>query len=253
MHVFDVTALPLTVWSTLATTAARDEVEFVTELRNLPEGWLAVAGLALVVAICWAVVWMYRREGRIGASRRVRASLALLRCAVLLTLAAVILEPVRIRVLRRWIDSYALLLVDDSSSMDLADVYRDESVAERVKRVLGKPELEPTRRTTVVDRVVNRDDRRFLRDLAGHNRVKLYTFGEEPELRGIIRAAREDAQARSSPGPSSDTLLGVDDVSIALAATGPATNIERAVRRAVESLGRAPIAAVSQPEPLPTR
>ena len=108
----------------------RDEEVFVTEFRNLPEGWLAVLGLGLALAVLWAVVWMYRREGRIGASTRRRMILAILRCAVFVTLGVVFLEPVRVRILRRWIDSYTIVLVDKSSSMDLVDTYRDAGSAE---------------------------------------------------------------------------------------------------------------------------
>ena len=98
----------------------RDEEEFVTELRYVPEGWLAVAAVAGVALICWAVVWMYRYEGRRGSSGRTRAALAVLRCMVLVTLGVILLEPIRVRILRRWIDSYTVVLLDSSSSMDLA-------------------------------------------------------------------------------------------------------------------------------------
>ncbi len=233
-----------TIWSLLAVVVTHDEEEFVTELRHLPEGWTAVGGIALVVGLCWAVVWMYRREGRIGASMRVRMTLAVLRCAVLVTLAVILLEPVRVRILRRWIDSYALVLVDDSSSMDLTDTYRDQPTADRVKRALDRSALEPIRRTSVIEHVLNRDRRRFLRDLADNNRIKLYTFSDEPRLLGTIRATRERTGRSTDPNDGHETLLGFDDIPIELAPTGPATNMERAVRRAVESLGSAPVAAV---------
>ena len=56
---------------------------FVTELRHMPEGWFAVAGLALLAFLWWAVSWMYRTEGRVGASARVRGILAVIRGHVL--------------------------------------------------------------------------------------------------------------------------------------------------------------------------
>ncbi|RME37486.1 MAG: hypothetical protein D6788_09365, partial [Planctomycetota bacterium] len=88
--------------------AAREEVSYVTELRRLPEGWAAVGWLAAVGITLWAVVTMYRREGRIGASMRVRTALACVRGLVLLLLAVILLEPVSVRILRRWIDSYTI-------------------------------------------------------------------------------------------------------------------------------------------------
>lgn len=236
---------PFTVWilAMLFGAQTRDEEEFVTELRHLPEGWLVVAGLVLIGCICWSVVWMYRREGRVGASLRVRMFLAALRCVVLVILAVILLEPVRVRILRRWIDSYTLLLVDNSSSMDLADTYRDPPTAKRVQHLLRQPDLEPVRRSTIVDRVLTGDERRFLRDLTRNNRVKLYTFSDEPQLLGTLRATREQPARSNKPGERPEALLGVDDVSTGVAATGAATNIERAVRRALESLGSAPVAA----------
>ena len=47
------------------------------------------------------------------------------------------MEPVRVRILRKWVDSYTILLVDRSSSMDLTDSYRDEATAGRVKKLLN--------------------------------------------------------------------------------------------------------------------
>lgn len=237
----------LTIFQSLPLAGAltRDEEEFVTELRHLPEGWLGVAGLALLVAIVWAVFWMYRKEGRIGASARVRAFLACVRCAVLLMLAVILLEPVRVRILRRWVDSYTVLLVDESSSMDLADTYREESMARRVQRVVGDVGSEPLRRSDLAARVLKRDNRAFLRGLAKNNRVRFYGYSDEPRLRATIRATREGTESKGGAGAARpDALLGVKDVPIDVAATGPATNMERAVLRPVESLGSAPIAAL---------
>ncbi len=59
----------LTVGVTFVLAIPREEELYVTEFRNVPEGWAAVAGLALVVGLCWTAVWMYRREGRIGHRR----------------------------------------------------------------------------------------------------------------------------------------------------------------------------------------
>ncbi len=265
--------------------ATRDEELFVTEFRNLPEGWLAVLWLGVGLAVLWAVVWMYRHEGRVGASTRRRTALAVLRCAVFVTMMLILLEPVRVRILRRWIDSYTIVLVDNSSSMGLVDTYRDAASAARVRSALQVEALEPVSRDSVVDGLLRRDERRFLRDLAKNNRVKLYTFSHEPQLVGTIRAAREavgtpndaggvggfkpdvdgtdqevdmpssarakveDApgRARGSGGVArgaGTSLLGVDAVPTHFPATGRATNIERALRRAVESLGNAPVAGV---------
>jgi len=250
----------VSVWPVVVGAVTRDEETFVTELRHLPEGWPAVAGLVLLGVLLWAVVWMYRREGRIGASAGVRMFLATLRCAVFLILAVVFLEPVRVRILRRWIDSYTLVLVDDSSSMDLTDRYRDESSAARVQAVLGGERPQAVRRRDLVERILNRDDHKFFRDLASSNRVKLYTFSDDAKLQASIRANREASTTSSEPSggasshaerseasPSREQTLRFaqsDNIPAEFPATGPATNLDRALRRAVESLGSAPIAGV---------
>ncbi len=235
----------VSVWPIVVGAVTRDEQTFVTELRHLPEGWPAVAGLVLLGALLWAVVWMYRREGRIGAAMPVRMFLAMLRCAVLLTLAVIFLEPVRVRILRRWIDSYAVVLVDDSSSMDLTDRYRDESSAARVQAVLGGERPQAVRRRDLVERILDHDDHKFLRDLTSNNRVKLYTFSDDAKLQASIRANRETSTTSEvSGGPGAPGFSSLDELPTDFPAIGPATNLDRALRRAVESLGSAPIAGV---------
>jgi len=221
-----------------------DVEEFVTELRRVPEGWAAVAGIAILLAVGWAVVRMYRHEGRRGASLRARMVLAALRCLVLAALAFILLEPVRVRVLRRWVDSYTLLLVDNSSSMDLADTYRDAEAADRVANLLGTTAPAPVRRGALATEILDRESRTFLTGLAESNRVQLYTFSDEPKLQGNIVAATD------APGPQTQAVADderswrVADAPTTFPSTGPATNIERAVRRTVESLNGAPVAAV---------
>jgi len=238
--------LLISFWPILVGAVTRDEESFVTELRHTPEGWTAIASVALLVVLLWAVVWMYRREGRVGASPRVRMLLAMLRCAVLVTLAVIFLEPVRVRILRRWIDSYAVVLVDDSSSMDLTDRYRDESSAARVDTVWGSERPSPVRRREIVERILNREDHKFFRDLTGNNRVKLYSFSDVAKLQANLRASRESTATNSEPwgGPGAPGFSSLSDLPVEFPATGPATNLDRALRRAVESLGSAPIAGI---------
>ncbi len=225
--------------------ASRENETFVTELRNVPEGWWAVAGVALLGVLLWSVVWMYRREGRLGATMPARMFLATLRCLVLLALAVVLLEPVRVRIVRRWIDSYAIVLVDDSSSMDLTDRYRDAATADRVKSVLAVDSTSGVKRRDVVERLLGGEERGFLRNLQKNNRVKLYAFGEDARPLATLRASREDAPKTPSPTEGGvSRLFDVDEVALELPATGAATNVERAVRRSVESLGSSPVAGV---------
>ncbi len=232
------------IWPIVVGAATRDEESFVNELRLQPEGWTAIAGIALVGVLLWAVVWMYRREGRVGASTRVRMLLAMLRCAVLVTLALIFLEPVRVRILRRWIDSYAIVLVDNSSSMDLADRYRDESNAARISAVWEGERPASVRRQDLVERILNREDHKFLRDLANNNPVKLYSFSDDAKLQASLSASREQSNGNAEPSVDAPAFSSLELLPAAFPATGPATNLDRALRRAVEPLGSAPIAGV---------
>lgn len=226
----------------LLTALGAETETYVHEFRVAPTGWTAVGGLALVALLLWAAVWMYRREGRLGASMKTRMFLAVLRCLVLVTLAVIFLEPVRVKILRRWIDSYAIVLVDDSASMDLADRYRDEPTAARVRSVLGDEGNAAAPRRALVERIVAREDRKFLRDLAARNRVKLYTFSDTAKPLGNLRASRETAG--DDAASDKKTFLDIAEVPLDFAATGPATNLDLAVRRGVESLGSLPVAGV---------
>jgi len=227
----------------------RQEEQVVTELRYLPEGWVAVGVTALVAALLWCVVYMYRHEGRVGASGRVRGLLALIRCVILLLLCLIIFEPVSVRILRRWIDSYTVVLVDNSSSMDLADNYRDADAGQRVAKLMGTSSDGSPRRRDIARRILTEDDRSFLRELSENNRVKLYRFGDQIELAASIRATREGHAVRTLDRGKVDSaqrgsLEDVADADLDLDSSDAVTNIERALRRSVESMGNAPIAGV---------
>ncbi len=228
----------------LANSVTRDVEEFVTELRNVPEGWPLVALVSAVVAVCWLVGWMYRHEGRVGATLRARMILAAIRCAALLTLVLIIVEPVRVRILRHWVDSYALLLVDTSSSMDLADAYADAEAADKVKSFIADAGANPVRRADVMRAFLRKDNAAFLVGLAENNRVKVFTFGDEPKLEGTVLARREEAKPDADPTESAQRWWRVEESPTNFAVTGAATNVERALRRGVDSLGRSPLAAV---------
>lgn len=224
--------------------AARDVEEFVTELRWAPEGWWGLGLALLLLFLLWAVAWMYRHEGRAGATTRARMAMAVVRCLVLVILAVILLEPVRVRILRQWIDSYTIVLMDDSASMGLADAYRNEEEAARVRGVLGEGAALPARRVDVTEPLLRREDHRFLRELADRNRVRVFRFGDEAELIGAIPAAWERGRPGEDGSKEDSSADSVDPMSWKPAAADSTTNVERAVRRSVESLGGAPIAAV---------
>ena len=52
------------------------EVERRLEFAALPSGWWTVATMIVAAVLVYAIIWFYRREGRIGASLRVRMVMA---------------------------------------------------------------------------------------------------------------------------------------------------------------------------------
>lgn len=226
-------------------------VEVLIEFRWVPEGWWAVGGAAAVIAAVWLVFRMYRREGRSVASRSTRLFLAALRCAVLVLLVAVLLEPVRVEVLRRWVESHTLVLVDASSSMDLTESYRDPEERARVARALGVNEGDPVRRAELAAGVLGGPTQALLHQLALRNSVKLYEFDREARPVANLPANREGAPSpqfttpgANDPGGDPNSTKDPSTTDLTLRAGGPATNLDRALRRAVEAVGGAPVSGV---------
>ncbi len=212
------------------------------EFASLPSGWLAVGGLVLLLALVWSIFSMYRSEGRRGASLGMRMFLASLRGVVVLALAAVLIEPVLATYIHRWIDSYCIVLIDDSSSMDLRDRYPNTEDAARVKSVLAGGETLPVRRADVLTSVLKRDDNALLNGLAENNRVKVFTFSDTPKL--IATLAGPGDEPGSVVEEDDNAPVAVDRFEPTLTAQGPGTNVARALRRSIESLNGAPLAGV---------
>ena len=212
-------------------------VERRLEFANLPEGWLAVISAAVMLAVMWWVWKLYRSEGRSGASAAMRGLLAVVRCVVLLLLAAIWLEPVLATYLHRWIESHTLVLIDTSASMSLRDQYRHEEDDGCVKRFLAG--LEDDRgeqiggrsRLQLAQAALEAREGKFLARLAQRNQVEVCSFDDDVRLLRSIKAQRNESGTRVES-------LGN------LQAQGAATNVGRAIRRMVEGLGNAPVAAV---------
>ncbi|HEY3243525.1 MAG TPA: hypothetical protein VGM03_09255 [Phycisphaerae bacterium] len=215
----------------LASSADRVRIERRLEFAAVPEGWLALGGVVLLALLCWAVVWLYRREARRGASPRVRTVLAVLRCLVLVLCAVVALQPIIATYITRWIDSYTVVLVDESASMDLRD-------APDVHGSGGAPQ----RRLDQVDKLLSSDQQRFLRGLTANNRTSVYGFSDAPKLLYTLRAAGERGDTAAQSG--AHVLSDVTAARTEFAGTGAASDISRAVHRSVEGLGGAPIAGI---------
>ena len=98
---------------------------------NLPQHDSALYLLLGVVAAAAAILYLYRREGRM-LSRFARLGLAGLRFLTLAGVLAMLLEPAIIFTKREMIPSRLLILVDNSESMDFSDAYVDARQAKRI-------------------------------------------------------------------------------------------------------------------------
>lgn len=231
-----------TLAALLGQAADRVEVERRLEFEALPEGWTAVAGLALVGLGLWAVAALYRRETRGGASWRVRLLLASIRGGVLLGLAGIWLEPVLATYLTRWVESHCLILVDTSASMDLQDRYQNADRAARAAAVLGTAGTGPVRRIDLARRVLTGNDSEFLRELTRRNRVRVFQFGESLQSVCTLEARRSPGAAELSVvtpdgGPGQPAADLQERLHNSLAAHGSATNAVTALRQAVQRTG----------------
>lgn len=208
---------------------AADTIERSLEFANVPAGWSGVLGVVVLSVCLLAAGLLYRFEQRAGAPPRVRGSLAALRCTVILLLAAIWMEPVLATYIHRRNEAWTLVLVDGSASMGLQDRYRDPADAERVSAVLAGAETGGAPNITRWDlarTVLNADGGRLLNDLAESNPVQLYRFGDSLQPLG---------QATPTSQPNAGTTGPPD---------APASDIGRAVRGAVESLGGKPVAGI---------
>lgn len=184
----------------------------VFEFSRMPGGWSRLLFLTLLAAAGWAVVWMYRREARRGASARTRTALALTRCAVLLALAVIWLDPVLATSIVRTVTARVVVLVDASASMAIADPPDPAA---------GSPasaESQPPTRLARVETLLRADHNAWLRRLAEQNDLSLFTFGRQTRRLADFHAApRTDAQAPLPPLPDASQLEPATDLGDALA------------------------------------
>ncbi|MCH8912251.1 MAG: VWA domain-containing protein [Planctomycetes bacterium] len=236
----------MTQWTheyALPTLFAQVNVERRFELTRLPENWTAVLGLALLAGLCWWVVRTYRVEARAGSTMARRMFLAGLRCVVVLLLALIWLEPVLATYLHQRFESYTLVLIDGSSSIQIADHYLDaeeKQVLEDFFEQVGGDEVPPGPypRADLVELILKGNNGSFLKDLTRNNKVKLYTFADR-----TVRIATLKTNRTEHPDDDEEALA-VEALDIQLNHSGSATDLGQTLRQAVDSLNGAPAAVV---------
>ncbi|MEX0776882.1 MAG: vWA domain-containing protein [Phycisphaeraceae bacterium] len=235
---------------------------------NAPRSWGVFVMLAVLAAVVWGVFWLYRHEIQ-TCPRWARLSLAAIRSAVLLVLAAVLLNPALAIAHRRVIQPIIVLLIDESSSMSNADQYIDDTSARHTAAALAQ-EVDALRqgrpkRTDVMRQLLARDDGRLLRELSRHGIVRVMTFASKPEpvetipaeggnTKSEVRSQNQirRPQQRLLPlnpkseiqDPQDDPVRRALEELAKMQATGQTTNLHRAVRESLKDALRGPVAAV---------
>ncbi len=176
---------------------------------NDPGSWRTFVLVAVFALLIYGIFWLYRREMK-SCPRRVRMTLAILRTAVLVVLAVVLLRPVlESRVVRPLVTTI-VVLVDDSYSMKTADQYvKEDRPPEVLQAMLTEGYVapgQPVRRIDQVNYHVSRENGSFLDSLSGLGRVVVRAFSNSQQFPDIpsrmarVEAARTDARAGADRG-----------------------------------------------------
>ena len=133
--------------------------------------WLLVAGLAAFV------IEVYRRDAK-SISRPKQAALIGLRC---ITLGFVLLLLTQLSVsIERTGLSEVVILIDDSASMGLRDVYRDETDQKYVANLFGSTTATTdAERFELVRRILSKEDGHWLQRLRSRHKVRVVRFSDQ--------------------------------------------------------------------------
>jgi hypothetical protein len=178
----------------------------------------------------------------------------MLRCTVVVLLAAIWLEPVRAPYFHQHIESYTLVMMDNSASMTIEDRYIESAERAKFDAMLDTLELDAERKTAMaaaerhrrqdVLRLLAGDvDGALLSGLSARNRVRILGFADNvrPIAELPARRAGPDADPLAEQQADADTQpSGPLDISI----YGLYTDLGRAMRQALDDLGGAPLAGV---------
>lgn len=208
---------------------------------HAPTSWGVFVLLALVAGLVYLAYHLYRHEMR-GCPRGVKAFLAIVRIAVLLVLVVVLMGPALAISLRRTVEPYVVLLLDESLSMGIQDHY-DADSATKLAAGLGLDgdalrDKAPSR-AELVDALMRKDQGKFLKQLRGRGRVRVMTFSESLKVREAIGLASEPTPDAELP----PTLARGEPVP-PVVPSGASTDLARAIRESLASLAGNPVAGI---------
>lgn len=224
------------IFATPLAQAAATRIEWRIELARWTVGGGLIVGVAVSLALGYLAVWLYRNERRGEMRPLARYGMIALRMLVLLLLGLMALEPVAARYLHRRTDATTLVLVDDSASMAVRDLFHNDDSRTRLARLGLQPGDEGLARTELARHLLSRHDEKLLRDLAARNRVAVASFSESAAALRALQRQPRDAPAAPASSPASQP--------IPLNARGPATDLGRSIRDAIRAAEDGPISGV---------
>ncbi len=236
-------------------TETRDDLRFL----SAPDAWVVV--LVIIPAIAFAVWSVYRRE-RGRSTPRVRAVLGALRACTLLTLVAILFQPVLVSTVVRVIKPRLVLLVDDSASMQENDPYADGDERARLAETTGlqPDEVAAKSRTELVRAVLEHGETPLIERLRESFDTRVYGF-DTAVRRNVALGDLGGRGASTRLGQAIDTvygeLIGTPAAGVVVLSDGRSNegaDPVRAVRRLSEMQQlTAPLLSVAVGDPTPRR
>ena len=178
----------------------KDGGEIQTEFiwTNAVTSYWVFVYIFAVAAVLYGVFWLYRREMQ-GTPKVIRMGLAVFRCVVMLLLLIVLLGPALSVSQSQSVEPYILVLIDDSASMRMKDRFRETDSERHVAAFLGQSPGEAKNldltRMELVERVLKKDDGRFLRGLSEQGNVLLYRFSNTFTPINVVGRTQTEGEA----------------------------------------------------------
>jgi len=167
--------------------------------QNAPSSWSVFVMLAVVAALCAAVIYLYRREIT-TCPPRAKWLLAGLRLAAIALLIGIYLDPsIRLNY-KRTLDPSIVVLRDASQSMDLGlDRYREDALAAEVaaamERTPAEIQAKPPSRAVIVNHLLGRQNQELLRAISERGTVRMLDFAGSVNAVEVKKAAASDDKA----------------------------------------------------------
>ncbi|MBM4031775.1 MAG: VWA domain-containing protein [Planctomycetes bacterium] len=207
---------------------------------HAPASWGVFVLLGAVAGLAYLAFWLYRRE-MTTCRPRVKAFLAVVRIGVLLVLVVVFMGPALAISLRRTVEPYVVLLLDESLSMGIQDHY-DPDTRAKVSAGLGLDSAamgeKPPTRAELVDALMRKDRAAFLKQLRARGRVRVMTFSDSLKVRETIAGIADLNQEAAVPIPQAPEPVPP------VVPAGTSTDLARAIRETLASLAGNPLAGI---------